>query len=178
MIAPLLETKSLYLKPLGVDYCSLDYVNWLNDAQVIEFLETKQGTTLDSLLKFLEQVESRSILFWAIVVKENNVHIGNIKIDPIKDGVGEYGIMIGHKSYWGKGLAKEASAAVIDYCFNKLALRKITLGFIEQNTAALHLYTSMGFEVEGVLKKQVSFKDTFSDVIRMGLLKENWKLTK
>ena len=47
-------------------------------------------------------------MFWAIRIKDiNNMkHIGNIKIDPIdlKIKSGQYGMIVGDKSEWGKGL--------------------------------------------------------------------------
>lgn len=97
---------------------------------------------------FLKGVEQRSILFWAIRIKESGKHIGNIKIDPInqRNRIGEYGILIGDKSEWGKGYAKETSLSTIDYCFSdSLNLRKITLGVVEDNKPALELYRKIGF---------------------------------
>ena len=57
------------------------------------------------------------------------------------------------KTFLGKGYAKEASIAVINFCFTKLSLRKINLGVIANNAMALSLYRSLGFIEEGRFKK-------------------------
>mgnify|MGYP001809853298 CR=1 FL=1 len=110
-------------------------------------------------------------------MKESNKHIGNIKIDPIhnKYGIGEYGILIGDKSEWGKGYAKEASKCIIDYCFRVLRLRKINLGVVIENQSALMLYKSLGFEIEGHFKKHGIYQGKYCDILRMSLFNNEYK---
>ena len=80
--------------------------------------------------------------------------------------------MIGDKTTWGKGYAKEASSAVINFCFTKLSLRKINLGVIANNTMALSLYRSLGFVEEGRLKKHELINGTYKDKLRMALFRD------
>lgn len=171
MKAKTLETNRLILKPLSLAHCSQDYVGWLNDKEVYLYLETGGDYTRDKLEEYLRDVEKNDILFWGIHIKENDLHIGNIKIDPInkKHGLGEYGIMMGRKTEWGKGYAKEASKKVIDFCFHNLDLRKITLGVVSDNLSAVSLYLKLGFIQEGVLKKHGQYSGKYCDIIRMAL---------
>ena len=106
---PVLETDRLSLKPLNKKFLSEKYVNWMNDGIVNRYLDSGGDYNLKKLTKYLEEVENNPRFFWAITQKEKNKHIGNIKIDPIdkKSLCGEYGIMIGDKNEWGKGIAKE-----------------------------------------------------------------------
>ena len=169
MKATVLESKNLIFKPLSLEHLSNDYVNWLNDKEVNKYLETGNNYSIKKLKYFLIEVEKKDIYFWAIHLKKNNLHIGNIKIDPInlKHGLGEYGILIGRKSEWGKGYAKEASLSILTYCFEILSLRKITLGVVEDNIPALELYKKIGFLVEGVYKKHGFYNNKYCNVIRM-----------
>ena len=82
---------------------------------------------------------------------------------------GEYGIMIGDKTAWGKGYAKEASQTIITHCFEVQKLSQITLGLIQDNTKALELYKKLGFEIEKTLLNQVSSSNSSRNVIRMVL---------
>lgn len=59
---------------------------------------------------------------------------------------------MGDNISWRKGYAKEASKAVIEFCFQILGLRKITLGVIQENVTAGKLFESLGFEVEGIYR--------------------------
>ena len=135
-----LVTSHLVLKPISRDHITDDYVSWLNDGDVNKYLETKGNYTIDLLTEFVENQITHKVNMWAIHLKENNSHIGNIKIDPIntKHGYGEYGILIGDKTQWGKGYAKEASQSVIKHFFyDEYKLRKINLGVVSANSAAV-----------------------------------------
>ena len=176
MQAPLLHTNRLYLKPLSLEHVSDAYVNWLNDAEVIRYLESGGDYTREKLQDFLSYVEKNKILFWAIHLKSNNKHIGNIKIDPInhRHGFGEYGILMGERSEWGKGYAREASEIVIQYCFSsKLNLRKVVLGVVRDNVAAFALYQNLGFITEGIYKEHGIYDGKKCDIIRMAVFNPN-----
>lgn len=175
---PLLESERLKLIPLGLEHLSSDYVKWMNDPEIIAYLETGGDYTLEKLEEFLTQIEKNPILFWAIHLRSNNKHIGNIKIDPVnlKHKYGEYGIMMGDKSEWGKGFAKEASQLVISYCFSApLNFRKINLGVYSENVSAIKLYKNLGFVEEGRYIKHVITKKGYDDIIRMAIFNPGYE---
>ena len=168
-----LETERLLLCPLTKSYCTEDYLGWINNDEVLRFLETKRGSTIQDLKEYLHSIEINKIFAWAIVIKETDKHIGNIKIDPIdsKHGYGEYGIMMGDRDSWGQGYAKEASKRVLMYCFETLKLRKVNLGVLKNNLRAVKLYYSLGFVKEGIYKEHKVHEGVFCDEIRMALFK-------
>ncbi len=172
MNAVKLETERFYLESLTLEHLSQEYLDWMNDYEVNQFLESGGNYTLDLLKDFLTDVSNQDMYFWAIKNKLNNQHVGNIKIDPInfKHGWGEYGILIGDKGFWGKGVGFEVSKAVIGFCFEgNLKLRKINLGVRAENIAAIALYKKLGFEIEGVYKKHSVTSEGFDDVLRMAI---------
>lgn len=176
MKAPVLESDRLVLKPLTLEHLTQDYVNWLNDEEVYRYLETGGNYTLQMLEAYLNEVEKQDIYFWAIHIKSNYLHIGNIKVDPVnpQHGLGEYGIMMGRKSEWGKGYAKEATQKIIDFCFTELNIRKLTLGVIENNANAFKLYKTLGFEIEGIYKKHGFYSGEFCNTVRMAKFNPNF----
>lgn len=171
MKAPVLTSDRLVLEPLSSAFLSEEYLNWLNDLEVSRYLESSGGYELDDLKDYLVKVDKQHILFWAIIDKATSKHIGNIKIDPInqRHGTAEYGILIGDKNSWGKGLAHEASELVIAYCFETRRLRKISLGVVEENTPAIKLYEKLGFGLEGVYKEHGFYDNKWCNVLRMAL---------
>ncbi len=177
MKAPALQSQRLLYKPLSLEHLSERYVAWMNDPEVIRYMEAGGDYTLDKLKSFLADAEKKNILFWGIHLKDNGKHIGNIKIDPVltRHGVGEYGIMMGDRSEWGKGFAKEATLAIIDFCFKQAGIRKITLGVIEKNKIAVKLYQSIGFITEGVYKDHGYYNGELCDVFRMALFNPEMK---
>jgi len=169
---PVLTSDRLIMKPLGLDFLSNNYLNWMQDEKVIKYMGSGgKNYSMQMLKNYLNEVEKKKIFFWAIIIKKNKKHIGNIKIDPInyKNLVGEYGIMIGDKKNWGKGFGKEASKKVINYCFKELKLRKINLGVISHHKDAILLYKSLGFIQEGRFKNHVFFQNRFVDYLWMAL---------
>lgn len=176
MPAPTLRTPRLLLEPLSMKYLSVKYVGWMNDQVVNRYLASGGDYTLEKLKDYLSGVERSDILFWAIST-ENQGHIGNIKIDPVDlhRGVGEYGIMMGQRSEWGKGYAGEASRVVLDYCFGEAGLRKVALGVVAENLAAVKLYEKLGFQREGVFRKHEWHDEKWCDVLRMSIFKEEMR---
>ena len=177
MKAKVIESKRLVLKPLSLQHLSQDYIDWLNDEEVYKYLQTGGNYTQKMLNEYLAEVENKDIFFWAIHIKENGLHIGNVKIDPInwQHSRAEYGIMMGRKSEWGKGYATEATLKVIGFCFLKLNIRKLTLGAITDNVDAINLYKKIGFETEGIFKKHGLHQGKYyCDVIRMALFNPSY----
>lgn len=172
-----LESERLLFEPLSTKHLSPAYVNWLNDADTIKFLESGGDYTHEKLKNYLTDVEENGMLFWAIRKKSNNQHIGNIKIDPVssRHERGEYGILIGNKSDWGVGYGKEASERVLRFCFDELNLRKITLGVLAENQRAVQLYLRIGFVIEGTYRDHYCFESRFCDVIRMAIFSTDFR---
>lgn len=166
-----LESERLTYRPLSLTHLSERYLSWLNNPVVYKYLETGGDQTMESLKAYLAEVEKKNMLFWAIHLKDTGEHIGNIKIDPVntRHGLGEYGILMGEPSHWGKGYAGEASLRIIDYCFGVRNLRKITLGVVVDNAAAVRLYQSLNFLTEGIYRKHGYYDGAFRDVLRMAL---------
>jgi RimJ/RimL family protein N-acetyltransferase len=166
-----LESERLFYRPLSLKHLSQDYVDWMNDPEVNKFLESGGDYSLEKLHDFLLNVEKKDIYFWAIHLKSNGSHIGNIKIDPVNTfhGTAEYGIMMGRRTEWAKGYAHEASKRIILFCFQSLNVRKITLGVVADNFPAVNLYKNMDFETEGIYKQHGLFQGKYCDVYRMAL---------
>ena len=171
MRAIYIESDRLYFERLTLKHLSKEYVAWLNDKEVYKYLETRGNYTVEKLKQFLIDQENKDILFWAILKKDSNIHIGNIKIDPIdtKTNSGEYGVLMGDKNEWGKGFAKEASETIIKYCFNDLKLSKITLGVVEDNINAVKLYEKLGFTTYDKIKNCGIYNNKNCDSLRMVL---------
>ncbi len=152
------------------------YLSWLKDDQVMKGI-VSSGYDLKSLNSYVkEKIDSKNTHFFAIILKSNNLHIGNIKLDfhDFDSNLSELGILIGNKNYWGKGIAKEACSLVLNYGFEKLKLRKIFLAVFENNIPAIKLYKSLGFRTEGKLIKHVSVQGILHDKYFMGIFSKNY----
>jgi len=177
----ILETERLILSSVTLADCSENYLSWLNDTDVNMYLESGfYQHNMQGLVDFVNGYQSnKKAVFLVIRLKENNKHIGNIKIDKINyiHRNCEYGIMMGDKTEWGKGYAKEATIAIINYAFQELGLNKVNLGVIDSNDVAVKLYEKIGFVVEGVLKQNFYERTsrTLINEIRMAVFNNTWQ---
>ncbi|MCL9669528.1 spermidine N1-acetyltransferase [Rosenbergiella epipactidis] len=67
----------------------------------------------------------------------------------------------------GKGLANKATRAAMEYGFSVLNLYKLYLIVDKENEKAIHIYSKLGFETEGVLKQEFFINGTYRDTLRM-----------
>lgn len=82
--------------------------------------------------------------------------------------VGTLGIVIS-KKYTGLGLGKILMKDLIEWAKRNGVTKKISLVTNENNTVAIELYKNLGFEVEGLLKKDNFIRGSYSNTVMMGL---------
>jgi hypothetical protein len=71
--------------------------------------------------------------------------------------------------YRGRGVGKALMRYAVDWAKRTEGVEKIHLGVFSTNTRAMNLYKDLGFEVEGVLKRQYVINGDYVDEIVMGL---------
>jgi len=81
---------------------------------------------------------------------------------------GEFGISV-LKQYWGKGIGKSMTIRLIDWSQQNDILKKIILHVNAENLVAIHLYQSLGFKQEGLLKNDFYYEDRFVDTYIFGM---------
>lgn len=168
-----IETHRFELRTLDDSYISDRYLSWLNTVEVNQYLETRFTTqTVESLSDFVNQMLlSQNTLLLAIVSKESGLHIGNIKLGPINraHNSAPLGLVIGEKSWWGKGVAKEVIASVSDWGFDFLGLDKLNAGSYASNMGSIRAFLACGFVEEGRQISQVKLHSGIrDDVVLLG----------
>jgi len=154
-----LDSNRLQLRELMVSDVTGDYVSWLNDPKINQYLESRFSKyTLKDVQEFVRETNQKSsnILF-GIFIKKSMKHIGNIKIGPINHNhkTAPIGILIGDKNEWGNGYASEAIKIVTQFGFDKLNLVKIYAGCYESNIGSKKAFKKAGYEVEGFFRSHV-----------------------
>lgn len=144
-----IDGNNIDLRILTEEHATEKYANWLNDKEVNKYLETR-SVTIHELVKYIaEKNASDEALLLGIFWKEGDVHIGNLKLEPIdyQKKKATLGIVIGEKEYWGKGVATEAINLITNYAFTILKLNEVALGVISENKSAIHVYEKCGYEI-------------------------------
>lgn len=178
MINPFLIGKKIYLRGLEESDIEGNYFQWFNDSEITKF--NSHGNFPNNKKKMLDYVQhihtSRNDLVLGIFDIENDFHIGNISLQSIDwfYHSAEYAIIVGEKSYWGKGIAREASDLLIDHGFIQLNLNRIHCGTSEDNTGMQKLALYMGMTQEGVLRQAMYKNGSFKNIYLYSILKEEY----
>ena len=167
------------LRPLESSDLDGDYLAWINDPEVTRYTEVGIfPTTKQDLDDFYQATKSsRNQLILAIIESKTDRHIGNLKLGPIHwvHRRATFGILIGDKSMWGKGIGEEATRLAVEYAFNRLNLNRVDLGVIADHEAAVRCYERVGFKVEGRFRQDLFAEGEFKDRLWMGLLRSEYR---
>jgi len=157
------------------------FVKWLTSRKINRYLSRDySGLTLSQEKKwFKETRKSSSIMYFGIYALENKNKklIGStslMKIDNDNKNA-EFGIVIGDKSYWGKGIGAESARLISGFGFNVMGLNSIYLAVDEANKAGQKAYKRAGFKKAGLLREHAKRKNYFSSAIIMDMTKKDFK---
>jgi [ribosomal protein S5]-alanine N-acetyltransferase len=174
---PLLDHGSVQLRSLTSDDVSMEYVNWLNDPLVNQYLESRFMThTLERVRAYVASISKNPAFhFFLILRKDTGAHIGNIKLGTVHahHGKGSIGVMIGERSAWGHGFATAAVERLVEYAFNDLSVYKLTAGAYAPNVASLKLFAKIGFMEEGRRCRHVRFQNEYVDYVLLAKFRDS-----
>lgn len=170
----ILQGNTIYLRPLEIEDANGDYPNWLNDKEVCRY--NSHGDTLytkEMAIEYIKSTQNSSACkVFAICDKCSDKHIGNISLQAIstKNQSAEFAIIIGEKTFWKKGVSKEAGQLLLNYGFEQLNLHRIYCGTSEANIAMQHLALALGMMPEGRRKEAIKKHNKFYDVLEYGII--------
>ena len=145
------------LEPFSKDLLSNKYLDWMNDKDTTRFIgKAKDNISLNDLNIFAESmIDSDFDYFFAIIHKEKQCHIGNVRLGPIDFNFmkSNFGILIGDKSFHGYGVATEVLELIKHFGFNYLHLEQIHFPVVKEHTAAMRLYAKTKFICLGEMNK-------------------------
>ena len=155
------------------------FVPWVNDPEVIRTLAIGMQTLdVRDEEAFIEKTNaSEHDALFGIVVKATDQLIGSTGLDHIdfRNRRANFGIMIGEKSEWGKGYGTEATALVVQHAFVVLDLNRVQLFVYEYNPYAIRAYEKIGFQSEGILRRDHFYAGRHWDTIVMAIVRDEWE---
>lgn len=154
-------------------------VRWINDIRNNAYLHYDLPLEIHNTEKWFDINKARVDRYDAVIEVDGLPVglIGLLNID-LKNKKTEYYISMGEVVYKGKGIATQASKLLLDYAFNELNLEKVFLYTERENTGAQKLFEKVGFEKEGLLKKDLFHNGRFVDRYIYGISKELYKQKK
>ena len=166
----------VYLRPLLDRDAAGSYPFWLNDHDVC------QGTShhiypysRENALEYIVQSHDvQKALVLAMVLRENDKHIGNIALQRLNwiYRTAEFAILLGDKTEWGKGYALEAARLLIKHGFTALNLNRIECATFDNNEGMKKLALTLGMKQEGVRREAAYKNGEFLDIVEFGVLRD------
>jgi RimJ/RimL family protein N-acetyltransferase len=152
-------------------------MTWVNDPEVtFYFAHLSRTISKDEESRVVEQLmESKTDIIYSIF--EDDVYVGQIGLSkiywPAKNA--RLGAML-CRNAWGRGLISKAARLVLEKAFSEHGLHKVWLITRSDNAKGLHIWQSVGFQQEGVLRDEYRVQDRYYDMVRYGLLASDFHL--
>ncbi len=150
-MSSILETERLLMRPITDD--DFDAVAALyGDADVMRFIGLRgpmtREQTKDRLAFMVDHWRQHGFGMWALRLKDGGEFVGRCGLRYM-DNTTE--IELGYtlaKAYWGKGLATEASRAVVRHAFEVLKLGRLVAIADPANMASVNVMKKLGMTFE------------------------------
>lgn len=178
MLQPFLVGKDIYLRRIFKEDLEGNYFHWLNDPEVTKWMQhglfPNSERKMDSYYQSLEN--SQSDIFLAIILKEDDRHVGNVGLHRINYffRTAEIGILVGEKDCWGRGLGTQAVKLVAEHAFLRLNLNRVFAGAVKENIGSIRIFEKAGFQREGLARESYFCEGNYRDCVQLGFLRSDW----
>lgn len=178
-----IETERLILRKFSYndDDSMLKY--WISDPNIqslySEPIYTNKQEVKGILDKYISSYEKNDYYRWAIISKEINECIGQIAYFLVdsKNHFAEIEYCIG-SCFQRKGLAAEATKAIIKFGFEKINLHKVQISHNSINMPSKRVIEKCGFTFEGALRDYFYFEGKYIDRLYYSILRSEFENNK
>ena len=152
-------------------------LRWFNDPDVRKTLIISERFELEKTIYWFEKMQAEDSRLEFVIETMEKTPVGVIGLAGIDSThrTAEIYIVIGQKEFWGKGVMLEAERLLIGWAFHSLGLEKIWGEVRTDNVASVITMKKLGFQIEGTLRCEKIVDDRRIDVLRLGLLKNDFK---
>ena len=168
------------VKLRGVDESDVDKIlAWVNDKSVVGNLATFAGKPLtrEEELAWVRRVRTSTDEKVFTVLSSDDDYLGQVGLHQIfwRSRVARAAAIISAQQ--GKGYGSAAMAALLHVAFVDLQLHKVWLMVFEHNQRSRRTWARLGFREEGLLRDEYFHDDKWHNMVRMGLLENEWHAT-
>jgi ribosomal-protein-alanine N-acetyltransferase len=175
-----LETERLSLRRINAN--DVEEIKELRgNPETMKFIPRPLITNDEQALEYInmldEKLENNEAINWAITLKGDTKHIGNIGLFRIQPE--NYRCEIGYMilpEFHGNGIIPEAIKAVLEYSFDVLQFHSIEAVIDPDNIASEKVLQKNGFVKEAHILENEYYDGRFWDTVIYSLLKRNFKL--
>lgn len=143
-------SERMCIRTLTPDDDITSYLNWMQDKKNTFIKAINPLYRPQDLLTYIKQkLESDSALLLGIFDILTNLHIGNIKYEPIdqKNKYAVKGTLIGDPSYRGIGINTEVYTKTLKYLVSTWGIKRVYIGCNKKNYPSISANKKSGFLV-------------------------------
>jgi RimJ/RimL family protein N-acetyltransferase len=175
MYGPVIVGKLVKLRPPEAEDAA-EMTKWFEDLEVTRFIKLRNPPSVGAEKEFLDRTaRDPDSVFWAVDYEGRLVGGTSIVAIDWKNAFGTTGTVIGDKSAWGKGLARELMLLRADYAFTQLPLRKLKSGYLEGNIASARAQKAAGYREVGRWHGDRFIDGKWVDHVLTEVLREDWE---
>ncbi len=175
-----LETPRLILRRFTIGDAQAMFEGWATDPDVTRFVSWSAhqsiSVTRELLTAWEEAYQNDREYNWCIVLRETGTPIGSVGLVRVDDALAsaDFGYVLA-KPYWRRGLAPEAAAAVLDYCFREIGFHRMAAVHHPDNGASGAVMRKLGMQHEGLIREaHMDNQGKYINVEQYAILKREW----
>jgi len=151
--------KKINLKKISKKNITSDYIDWMNDYEVVRFTEQKYYKHTQKKIENFLKKKNKDKLSLIYGIFFNDLLIGTIKIGSINQihKTADISYIIGNKNFWNKGIGSFVVRKICLIAFKKIKLKKLIAGTYSIAIGSQKVLIKNGFKLEGILKNQIYF---------------------
>jgi RimJ/RimL family protein N-acetyltransferase len=151
---------------------------WFNDFQTSRTLGVNwHPLTTEIKGRYLDEILTANDPTFIIYERESETPVGLSGLSDINqaDGTAEFSILIGEKSFWGKGFGTDATLLTLQYAFDVLGLYNVWLQVTSNNPGGIRAYEKAGFRRIGVRRTSVRVGRQVIDDVYMDAIADDFE---
>ena len=173
----MLGDSSVYLRRL--EATDLDRTwEWINTPEIYLAIGTNAPVSKTAQVRWFEALDRASDkIVFAVCLRDDNRHIGNISLDSIelRHRHARLSIFLADSTCRGKGFGTRAMTLLLNYAFGLLNLHRVFLKVSAERADAVRFYQRIGFRTEGLLREHEFLNGRYSDKQMLGILRSEWE---
>ena len=171
----MLSDDMIYLRKL--EESDLDRTwKWINDPDIFNAIGSHVPISRTAQRRWFNDLDASSTkIVFAICLKEDDKHIGNVSLDLIdyRHRNARLSIFVADPKLRGNNIGTRAMKLLIQYAFTFLNLHRLYCKTTAGNEKVLAFYKKLGFQAEGQLREHEFIQGRYVDKIMLGLVRED-----
>jgi RimJ/RimL family protein N-acetyltransferase len=144
------------------------------------FTDPLTAEQLREYLQHANQPKQSEVFAYKAIDAVTGATVGHISLAHLNwnDNTGRISrVLVGDPAMRCRGYGQAMVKALLKIGFEKLGLRRISLGVYDFNSPAIRCYQRCGFHHIGTLRHVVRYKDEYWSAVEMSIMQHEWRQT-